>query len=541
MPERCPECREAAATARAARTNQQPAVLGLTPVMRLRAALLVATLLVLGAVPVAAALLPLLDAPLAAFTELVSARVLGLAGRTALLGLAVAVGALLLGAPAGWTLARRPGALAGSVAVLLPLPFLLPPWMAGMAWARHVQLSRSFGAAALLIASLWPVVALFALRGFRQAAAAGDAAALARGRRAALFAVELPLAAPSLLTGALLAFVFAITDFGVVDFLSFNVAEPFTVLSSEVFLKAGRLESAPEAAAAALPVLLLSGVALVGVLLLERRHAGRMRGPSPPPARPSRGAAGALLLIALALLALAPVAELLTWAAGHAGWRNTLGEVGDDVLRSVTCAVGTGLLVALLGVAVARLSLRLPPTGEATLLALALLPLAAPGVLFALGEIRFWNHPANPLAEWLYTSPALLVLAGTARFLPLGVLAARALLVRLDEGPSEAARLSGRGAFLRWRWVELPRLLPAAGLAALLGYVLSLRELDTNHMLPAGNATLIRYLYGVVHTGSDDKTAFLAVLLVALVLVPAAAARLLGVPGVDCGREASDP
>jgi len=81
----------------------------------------------------------------------------------------------------------------------------------------------------------------------------------------------------------------------------------------------------------------------------------------------------------------------------------------------------------------------------------------------------------------------------------------------------------------------------ATNLAAVLGYLLSLRELDINHMLPAGNATLIRYLYGVVHTGSDDKTAFLAVLLAALVLLPALAARLLGVPGVDCGRERADP
>jgi iron(III) transport system permease protein len=215
--------------------------------------------------------------------------------------------------------------------------------------------------------------------------------------------------------------------------------------------------------------------------------------------------------------------------------------VGDDVTRSVLVALTTGACVALLGVAVARVGRRLPAAGEAALLALVLLPLAAPGVLFALGEVRFWNSPLNPLAEWMYTSPALLVLAGTARFLPLGVLATRALLARQDEGPSEAARLAGRGWLLRWRAVELPRLLPAAGLAAVLGYLLSLRELDINHMLPAGNATLIRYLYGVVHTGSDDKTAFLAVLLAALVLLPALAARLLGVPGVDCGRERADP
>ena len=508
--------------------------------MRARVALIVAVLLLIGAVPVVASLLPLADAPAAAFSEMLSLRTLWLVGRTALLGLVATCGALLLGVPAGRLLARRPGGLAAAVAVLLPLPFVLPPWMAAMAWARHVELSRFWGAVALLVNALWPVVALFALRGFQQAASSGDAAALARGRWAALWRIELPLALPSLLSGALLCFVFAVTDFGVVDFLSFNVPEPFTVLSSEVFLKAGRLESAPEAAAAAVPALLLSGVALAGLLLLERRGAGHLRGAGAAPA-PVRGWAGALVLVGLAFLAVGPVVELLGWAARHAGWRTTLSEVGDDVTRSVLVALTTGACVALLGVAVARVGRRLPAAGEAALLALVLLPLAAPGVLFALGEVRFWNSPLNPLAEWMYTSPALLVLAGTARFLPLGVLATRALLARQDEGPSEAARLAGRGWLLRWRAVELPRLLPAAGLAAVLGYLLSLRELDINHMLPAGNATLIRYLYGVVHTGSDDKTAFLAVLLAALVLLPALAARLLGVPGVDCGRERADP
>ena len=113
--------------------------------------------------------------------------------------------------------------------MLLPLPFVLPSWMAGMAWAKHVTLSRFWGATALLVAALWPIVTLFALRGLRLAGPAGDAARLARGRIASLLRVELPLAAPSILSGALLAFVFAVTDFGVVDFLSFNVPEPFTV------------------------------------------------------------------------------------------------------------------------------------------------------------------------------------------------------------------------------------------------------------------------------------------------------------------------
>jgi len=107
--------------------------------------------------------------------------------------------------------------------------------------------------------------------------------------------------------------------------------------------------------------------------------------------------------------------------------------------------------------------------------------------------------------------------------------------VRQDEGPAQAARLAGGGALRRWLRIELPLLAPALGLACALGYLLGLRELDVATLVPAGNATLIHQLYSLVHIASDDTTALLCLLLMGLVLVPAAAARLLGVPGVDGG------
>src|SRR6185436_1404996 len=139
--------------------------------------------------------------------------------------------------------------------------------------------------------------------------------------------------------------------------------------------------------------------------------------------------------------------------------------------------------------------LRLSRRGESLLLLLALLPLAAPGVLFAVGEIQLWNASWNPLAESLYRSPLLLVMATGGRFLCLGLLAARALLLRQDPGPLEAARLSGRGWRARWMSIELPLLAPATGLACALGYLFSLRELDIPSLVPAGNATLVRRIY----------------------------------------------
>ena len=498
---------------------------------------LVLIVLLLGAAPVLAALQPLLTASAEAWAAPFGARVGGLFLRTTGLGLATALACAALGVPVALLLARRRGALAAGFATLLPLPLVLPPWMTGLAWARHVTLSGFWGAVTLLSVALWPFVTLFALRGLRAAGQAGDAATLARGRAAALLGVELPLALPSILSGMLFVFVFAVTDFGVPDFLSFNVAEPFTVLAMEIFTKWSRLEAAGEAAVVSLPAVALGVAALAAALVLERRHAGRFHGGGGRAgASRAGGPVGALALLLLAALMLQPVLELGTWALRNADPAATIASARDDLLRGVEAALGAGAIVALLGVAVARLSLRLSPRAETALLALVLLPLAAPGVLFGLGVVHFWNAPWNPLGPFLYESPLLLSLALAGRYLPLGVLATRALLARRDEGPFEAAALSGRSLAARVARIHLPLLAPALGLGLVLGYLLSLRDLDIATLVPAGNATLIRRLYGFVHTSSDDTTALLALLLVAVVIVPAAAARLFGVPGVEAGR-----
>lgn len=486
--------------------------------------------------PVVAALSALREAPPETWGLVVSPRVRTLVLRTALLGVTTALCAAAVGVPVAGLLARGRGAARGLLATLLPLPMILPPWMTGMAWAKAVRLSGFWGAVALLAAALWPLVALFALRGLRTAARAGDAARLVRGRSASWWRIELPLALPSILSGMVLVFVLAATDFGVVDFLSFNVPEPFTVLSSEIFTKWSRLGSGAQAAAVSLPALGLGLAALVAMLLLERGAQGRYRGAAAEIRRERRtGPLATLAGLALVALMVSTPIVMLGWARRSADPLAVLADSRDEALRSVLASLGAGALVALVGLAVARVSLRVAAPLRGLVLGIALLPLAVPGVLFAVGTIRLWNHPLNPLAATIYRSPALLVLGLAGRYLPFGVLAARALLVRQDEGPAQAARLAGGGALRRWLRIELPLLAPALGLACALGYLLGLRELDVATLVPAGNATLIHQLYSLVHIASDDTTALLCLLLMGLVLVPAAAARLLGVPGVDGG------
>lgn len=499
-------------------------------------ALAIAALLLLSVAPVLAALLGLAEDPAALLDVAGSPRILRLAGATVLLGACTAGACLLVGVPVAWWLARRTGPLVSLARALLVVPLVLPPWLVGVAWTRWIPLGGLPGCVVLLTACLWPLVTLFALRGFQSLGEAGAAARLMRGGRAAFTVVELPAALPSIASGALLVFVLAVTDFSIVDLLSFYDPEPFVVLASEIYQKWARLDDAARAAATSLVSMLPTLLALGLVLRLEQRHAGRWRGPrrDAPRSRAGLGVSSALL-VACAFAAF-PVVVMIPWAAGADDARAILAEARSSMLVSVGVGLGSAALVATLGLAVAHRTLG---RGGVAWLALALLPLAAPGVMLGIGEIRLWNHPANPLSGPLYASPGLLVLGIAARYLPLGVLAARALLVRMDPLPLQAGRLAGRSAALRLLRVDLPLLAPALGLGATLGYLLAMRELDLVAILPAGTSTLAHRIYSMVHIASDDVTALLCLVLVALALVPAAAARLLGVPGVDGGTFAS--
>jgi len=499
------------------------------------AATVLALLVVLCLAPFCAAVTELFTDPTALLDVVFSSRVMSLLGATVALGVTTSLVCCLVGVPAGRLLARASGRWRGWLALVMPLPLVLPPWMAGVAWSSWLPLSGFFGAVFLLSASLWPLVALFAVRGFRGAGRASDVATLAVGRARARWSVELPMAAPSILSGALLTFVFAITDFGVVDFLSFTDPEPFVVLSSEIFQKWARLESGAQAAAVSVAAIVPSMLALLGVLMIERRQRGRQRGQARETGRsepPGPLALSGLVLVALTMVL--PTLMLCVWAVRADDPGGTLAVARDSVFQSLGVAVSTGACLAILGVLLARLSLGWSASASTLMLALVLLPLAAPSVMFAVGEIRIWNSPLNPLSDWVYPSPVLLVLALTGRYLSLGVLAARALLLRQDEGPYEAARLVPRPGWLRLIVLRLPMLAPAMWLAFSLGYLLSMRELDMIVLVPAGSGTLAHRIFSLVHIASDETTALLCVLLVGLVLVPLAAFRLLGAQAVDC-------
>jgi molybdate transport system permease protein len=195
---------------------------------------------------------------------------------------------LILGVPLALVLARHRGALARVLRPLILLPLVLPPVVGGIAllyvYGRLGLLGHYLDAAGIRIAFTTTAVVLaqtfvslpflvIALEGAARTAGADyDMVAATLGAPPAMvwWRVTLPLLAPGLVSGAVLAFARALGEFGATLTFAGSREGVTRTLPLEIYLQR---EGDPEAAVA-LSVLLIAVAAVVVVGLGARRIAG---------------------------------------------------------------------------------------------------------------------------------------------------------------------------------------------------------------------------------------------------------------------------
>ena len=435
-------------------------------------------------------------------------------------------------------------------------PLMIPPIVAAMAWsdtrdpatvsgAAHWVvlfgqtifngmggLQSLLGTVLILTFCLFPFVSILTVRALESVdARLFDAARLSRGEgRARLLLLR--LIAPDALAGALFVFVFAASEFGVPEYLSvLGAGKRWYSYPEEIFRRwdiLGRQGEAASASAVAASWPLIAFTVLALLLLLRFRARGTSetvtgnleslvgrRGHLPPRRARLFGAAGFLWASGTLLLGLAyPIAAMLTWTEGISTFAKAWQQGGGDLVYSLECAAGAGLVTALLALPLGHMAAR--ARRGRLVEVFSILPLSVPAVLLGIGIIRLWNDTPGPIGDllaWVYGTPLMLVLAYTARFLPLAVLSLAGWFRRLPRQMEEAALLTGAGSFRRFFRVHLPMALPAGFAGAILTFVLSLRELDLAARVPAGNPTAINRIANVVHFGGQDVGAALFILL----------------------------
>lgn len=509
--------------------------------------------------------------PFGAFASAFGERGLtGLVLNTLALGAAVAAGCFAVSLPLA--VLRASGTVAWGTMwdVLFLIPFMIPPYIAALAWTLTLQpggyatqlfgfdlsgfLFSFWGIVAVMILGLFPVVYFALSRTFMiigQRFADVGRVFGASGPRA-FFRITLPLATPGVAASLLIVFALTIEEYGTPATLGRQAGFSVLVTSIEE-----RFAEWPiDIPGAAILSLILVALALAAYLLqnwvVTRRSfvavAGKAAGAAPAVAVPLRWRIAALALFSVVgLLAIAiPVLAVIATAAsktlsGGLAWSNlgfdhfreifdnTSGGL-DALLNSFWLATGTALGTGVLGALVAYVVVRTHTRGRAVADALSVLPNALPGMVVAVGLILAWNREWWPVV--VYNTPVILLLGYICIMLPYTVRYASAALRQVSPSLDAAARVSGAGNGRVLRRILLPLMAPNLLVAMLLVFAIATRELVTSIMLaPPGLQTVSIYVFRQFEQGSPGSGMALSVLAIfssTAILVALAAARRRG-------------
>ena len=174
----------------------------------------------------------------------------------------------------------------------------------------------------------------------------------------------------------------------------------------------------------------------------------------------------------------------------------------------------TGAVVVAIGLAwlARRGGLRAVPALVATAVCLAL-----PGPLIGLGIIRLLNWPESRMLEYLYDQPIPPPwLALFVRALPLATLVMWHALRTVPVEMLETAAVDGAGPLRRLCAIAIPSRLSAVALAWVVALAVALGDLAASILvIPPGVDTLSRLIFGMLHSGVEDRVAGICLALTA--------------------------
>ncbi len=404
----------------------------------------------------------------------------------------------------------------------------------GIIW---VHLCTSFGVKVLLLAPA-----------FRNLDASMEEASRSCGASTlgTLFRVVVPLMAPAILVSTVLGLIRSLEAFEIE--LLLGVPAGIYVYSTKMrdLIQFEPPQYAPSSAL---------GVAFLGILLLlvwlQRRYLGQRvfrtisgRGFSTRETQLGswRWPTFSMVLVLALLITLIPVVFLVMgtfmrafgyfnipnpWTMQH--WQRVLGDA--QLIRAFqnTLIVGFGsaaIGVVLYGV-IAYVVVRTRFYARGLLDLLSWLPWAIPGVLMGLALL--WTVFKVPGLLPLYGSTALLVIALVIKSMPLGVQLTKSVLLQLSEELEEASRIAGGSWLTTYRRVVLPLLAPTLVTVAVVGFMSAARDISTIVLLGSNQSrTLSLLALDFAYGGQMERGTVVAVLTVAMVVVAAFLARLLG-------------
>lgn len=500
---------------------------------------------------------------------------------TLILAMGTGIGSVVLGVPLAWATARTDMPLGRFIHAMVALSFIAPPYLTTLAyiillgpnaghinrllkWLFHLNHGPinifSMGGIIFVIAlhvMAFPYLLTHSALQTLDAPLEESAQILGARRWTIIRRVTLPLVAPAITGGALLAAVESLALFGPQAFLGSPAQLVF--LPTRIY---GTLGSYPphfaDASALSLLLVLLTVIGLtVQRKFLDRRSFVTVSGRG---VRTHRARLGGRkwLLLALCLLiilfsALLPLSVLVA-AAFSTSWTDPLTPgnftlhnfhtalVGNQIARrgienSFKLAFGAATLGAILGLFIAYLDQRTTIRGRRVLDYLAILPLGLPGTVLAVGLLQAFIRPPFRL----YGTIWILLVAYIARHIPLAVRSASGALRQVDPALEEAARITNATWLQSLRLILIPLVRSSLVVSWLLIFIPSLGELSATILLyTSGTETISVAIFRLNDLGQLEAVSALAVFTIAIILLTSLLLQwLVNKRGADVAQEIS--
>ncbi len=495
--------------------------------------------MVAGLVVAFLALLPLVylviraaGAEASAIAFLLRPRTAGIVAGTIGLALVVGIGTVALGVPVAWLTTRTdlPGRRAW--AVLSAIPLAIPSYVVGFAFLaffgprgtlqgllapfgveRLPSIGGLFGAALVLTLVSYPYVSIAARAAMlRTDPAVEESARLLGDRRMKVFRrITLPVLVPAIAAGALLAVLYALSDFGAVSLLQFDS------LSRAIYLQYGASFDRSLAAVLALVLVVITFVLTWGEMRFRHRAGAYASLVRRPPTIVALGRwrwpAVAFLTIVIGLALVLPVGTIAWWLVRGLAQGEPLRLVAEVAVDSFLVGGVSALAAVSLALVVALLSARYRSRLSAFVEAAGFAGYALPGIVVALAMVFL----ATRTLPFAYQTIGLLVAVYAVRFMPQAVGGIRAGLGQAGRGIEEAGRLLGDGPVRAFVRLTLPALRPAFVAAGALVFLTVIKELPLALLLaPIGFDTLATEIWDAASSGFYARAAGPAALLLAI-------------------------
>lgn len=441
--------------------------------------------------------------------------------------------------------------------VMLLMPYAIPPFIGAIAWTQlfgpagyiskaYMNLFGAFdvpwniystGGIVLVMAIYqFPVVFITVSGALGRLDPSFEEASRMSGANAfkTMRDVTIPLVMPSIMAGTLLAFVGAISNFGIPALLGFRAR--FYVLTTRIY-SALAIPDMPLATAMAVLLGITAGSALFIQMRFEKGQSRYtvISGKSVRPQTISLGKWRMPIFVLVVLVSLfasiVPMASMLLtsvlkyWGAPirfanltlkHFSYVFNLDMARRALQNSFILAMLAATITMTLGAVVSYMSVKAKMKAAAALDIIGTFPYAVPCTVIAIAMILAWSRP--PIM--LYGTLWIMLAAYLVRYMPFSIRTTRATLQQIHSSLEEAARMSGAGWLQTMRHVVVPLIKPGLIAGWILVFMPAFRELTMSVLLwSQGNETIGVVIYNMQDAGNTQIAAAISSIVLVLILI----------------------